>query len=72
MPDRMENHNGLSSYLFVFFYHFSGSPTLVFHKCRGATIVEHPKRELKFKIHKFVNAEQQASNVGGLPHLSRL
>lgn len=72
MPDRMENYNGLSSYLFVLFLHFSESPTLIFHNCRGEAAVMHPKRELKFKNHRFVNTEQQISNAGALPDLSRL
>ena len=72
MPDRMENHNGLSSYLFVLFYHFSESPMLIFHNDREATAVEHPKRKLKCKIHSFVNAEKKESNAEALPDLSRL
>ncbi len=72
MPDRMENHNGLSSYLFVLFYHFSESRMLILRNDREAAAVEHPKLELKCKIHRFGNAEQKASNAEALPDLSRL
>lgn len=72
MPDRIKNHNGLSSYLFVLSCHSSWSPKQIFLTCRGATAVEQPKRETKWKIHRFMITEREVSNAVVLSKLSRL